>query len=439
MIRHQFQFELRNRFRILQTLDQNDMGVDDQQNNEEPDQSKSIDHMWQKIKTAYNETSLKVMERRKKKCKSWISMESWSKIGERRKLKKKIEDARSERLKNKARNDYREKNKEVKRSLRKDKRDWINGVAQEAEDAVSQGQMKGVYEATRKLCNEGPRKAGMVKNKERKLLTKEGEVKARWQEHFTEVLNRPVPEVATVVEEPDVVNNSIDIGDLEIRKGEIRSALGDMKSEKAPGIDSITADLLRADTDTTVQVLHELFNKIWEEESVPEDWLRGLIIKLPKKGDLTSCENWRGITLMSIVAKVLGRVLIKRIVAGTDAELRGEQAGFRKRRNTTEQIFALRNIIEQVAEWNSSLYLCFVDYEKAFDSTHRDTLWKIMRCYGLPTKIVRMVQVIYTNCTCAVVDGDGRTDWFEVKTGVKQDCNMSGFLFLLVVDWVIRR
>ena len=90
-----------------------------------------------------------------------------------------------------------------------------------------------------------------------------------------------------------------------------------MKSRKAPGIDSIMADLLRVDTDTTVQVLCELFIKIWEEESVPDDWLRGLIIKLPKKGDLTSWKNWRDITRMFIVAKVLGRVLIKRIVAGT--------------------------------------------------------------------------------------------------------------------------
>ena len=60
---------------------------------------------------------------------------------------------------------------------------------------------------------------------------------------------------------------------------------------------------------------------------------------------------------MSIVAKVLGRVLIKTIVARTDAELRGEQAGFRKGMNTTEQTFVLRDIFEQVAEWNSSLYL----------------------------------------------------------------------------------
>ena len=73
----------------------------------------------------------------------------------------------------------------------------------------------------------------------------------------------------------------------------------DMKSGKPSGIDSITADLLRVDTDTTIKVLHELFNKIWEDESAPEDWLRGLN-ELPKKGDLTSCENWRGITLMPI-------------------------------------------------------------------------------------------------------------------------------------------
>ena len=95
--------------------------------------------------------------------------------------------------------------------------------------------MKGVYEATRRLGNEGPRKAGTVRNKEGKLLTKEGEIKGRWQEHFTEVLNRPVPEVATEVEETDVVNNNIDIG--EITRGEIRSALVDMKIGKAPGID----------------------------------------------------------------------------------------------------------------------------------------------------------------------------------------------------------
>lgn len=115
--------------------------------------------------------------------------------------------------------------------------------------------------------------------------------------------------------EGDETNMVKDIGDV---TKEIKGALRDMKNGKAPGIDSITSDLLKADTNTTVNTLHGLVNTIWEEECVPEDWSKGLIVKVPKKGDLTSCGNWRGI----ILAKVLGRVLIKRIVAGTDAEFK---------------------------------------------------------------------------------------------------------------------
>lgn len=66
---------------------------------------------------------------RRRKCQSWISTESWRKIEERRKLKRKLDDARSERLKNKAGNEYREKDKEIKRSLRKDKRLGKQGCA----------------------------------------------------------------------------------------------------------------------------------------------------------------------------------------------------------------------------------------------------------------------------------------------------------------------
>ena len=100
-------------------------------------------------------------------------------------------------------------------------------------------------------------------------------------------------------------------------------------------------------------------------------------------------------------------------------------AGFRKGRSTIEQTFVLRNIVEQVVKRNSTVNLCFVYHVKTFESIHRDTLWKITRCFEIPPMIVRMVQVMYTNCTSAVVNGD---DWLEVKSGVKQGCNMLVFL-----------
>ena len=121
-----------------------------------------------------------------------------------------------------------------------------------------------------------------------------------------------------------------------------------------------------------------------------------------------------------------------------DKTLRQEQAGFRKGRGTTEQIFVLRNIIEQALEWNSGLYLCFIDFQKAFDSIHRETLWKIMKAYRIPSKLINITQAMYRDSKCAVIGESGLSPWFDVESGVKQGCTMSGFLFLLVIDWIMK-
>ena len=83
----------------------------------------------------------------------------------------------------------------------------------------------------------------------------------------------------------------------------------------------------------------------------PSLWKKGLIVKIPKRGDLRECKNWRGVTLLPVASKVMGRVIIKRTQRGVDHVLRKEQAGFRKNKSTKDQIFILLNIIEQVIEW----------------------------------------------------------------------------------------
>ena len=89
-------------------------------------------------------------------------------------------------------------------------------------------------------------------------------------------------------------------------------------------------------------------------------------------------------TMLPLAGKVMGKILISRIQDGVDHRLRKEQAGFRSGRGTVEQTFILRNILEQVDEWNATMYLHFVDFEKAFHSVHRDCLWRIMKVYGIP-------------------------------------------------------
>ncbi|KAL5016141.1 hypothetical protein ScPMuIL_005730, partial [Solemya velum] len=151
-------------------------------------------------------------------------------------------------------------------------------------------------------------------------------------------------------------------------KEEIHKAIKQQKNGKSAGPDSIPKEALKADIETSVEILHPLFKKIWEEEQVPTDWKEGYLIKLPKKGDLSSCSNYRGITLLSIPGKVFNRVLLNRMKEAVDPQLRDQQAGFRKDRSCTDQIATLRIILEQSLEWNSPLYVNFIDYEKAFDS-----------------------------------------------------------------------
>jgi len=77
-----------------------------------------------------------------------------------------------------------------------------------------------------------------------------------------------------------------------------------------------------------VKQLHLLINAIWKEQCVPEDWKKSLIVKVPKKGDLIQCDNYRGISLLSVPGKILCRILIDRLKSGVVEMIRQEQAGF---------------------------------------------------------------------------------------------------------------
>ena len=84
-------------------------------------------------------------------------------------------------------------------------------------------------------------------------------------------------------------------------------------------------------------------NRIWNEEQIPDDWRKGLLVKLPKKGDLSLCNNWRGITLLSIPSKFLYSVILQRIKTEVDKTLRDEQAGFKQERSCVDQIATQNN------------------------------------------------------------------------------------------------
>ena len=107
--------------------------------------------------------------------------------------------------------------------------------------------------------------------------------------------------------------------------------------------------------------------------------------------------------------------------------------------NCTDQIVALRNIIEQSIEWNAPLCIGFIDFKKAFDSLHHSTLWKILRHYGLSQKIVDIISIPYQNFECSVVMEINQTNRCSVRSGVRQGCILSPIIFNIALDYIMRQ
>ena len=214
------------------------------------------------------------------------------------------------------RKNYREKDREVKRSLKLDKTKWLESIAIEAEEAAQSQYMKTLYGLTKMLCNETTRHNASVLGKDRKLLSNKEEVQKRWTEHFRKILNREQPTNPIRPEEEaglEFVELIEEIAVSEPTIGEVKYAITKLKNGKAPGTDNITAELLKADAEFPAKRMHELLGKVWNHGTIPHDWKKGIIIKLPKKGNLKECKNSRGITLLSILGKILGRVVVDRI------------------------------------------------------------------------------------------------------------------------------
>ena len=424
-VRQQFTLTLRNRFEAL-----NEENVDPE------DDQNDINKPWNKIKDVINNTSKEILGPLTYEAKPWISDESLLLIEDRRKIKEGILNA-NEIDKPVMREEYKRYNKEIKKSVRRDKRRYTENLANEAEEAMRKDNLRDLYQTTKKLCGKTSKSSSKhIRDKDGKLIDNDKDTEARWVEHFSALLNRPVPENPAIITPAET---NLDINCSAPTMEEIKSAIKGLKNNKTAGPDNITAEILKADINLSAEILLPLIHKIWSNESFPDDWKNGFITILAKKGDLSKCDSYRGIMLLSIPGKVLSRIILNRMKNTVDKLLRNNQAGFRSNRSCTDQISSLRIILEQSMEFNSQIYVNFIDYSKAFDSIDRGSLWKIMAHYGIPTKIINLIKKMYQDSGGQVLYKGRLSSFFQILTGVRQGCLLSPFLFLLIIDWIMRQ
>ena len=148
---------------------------------------------------------------------------------------------------------------------------------------------------------------------------------------------------------------------------EVKWALGSITTNKASGGDGIPVHLFQILKDNAVKVLHSICQQIWKTQQWPQDWKRSVFIPISKKGNAKECSNYHTITLISHASKEMLKIFQARLQQYMNHELPDVQAGFIKGRGTRDQIANIHWIIKKPRDFQKNIYLCFIDYAKAFD------------------------------------------------------------------------
>ena len=144
-------------------------------------------------------------------------------------------------------------------------------------------------------------------------------------------------------------------------------------------------------------------------------------------------------TLLSVPSKVFARVLLNRVRSHLLAFQRPEQSGFTPKKSTTDRILALRVLIERRREFRQGLLAAYVDLRKAFDSVDRDVLWKLLELRGMPPHLIGLMSALYSETVSAVRCGSRISEFFPVRSGVRQGCVLAPTLFNTCMDWILGR
>ena len=295
--------------------------------------------------------------------------------------------------------------------------------------AADTGNIQGMYDGIKQALGSTQKKIAPLKSITGEVIQDRAQQMKRWVEHYSELYARE-----NIVTE-DALNEIeslpvLEMVDEEPTLGELSEALDSLATGKAPGKDGIPAEVLKCCKESLITELHEILCLCWKNGEVPQDMRDANIVTLYKnKGDRSDCDNYRGISLLSIVGKLFARIALKRLQVLAERVYPESQCGFRANRSTIDMVFSLRQLQEKCREQRQPLFVAFIDLTKAFDLVSREGLFKILSRIGCPPRLLSIIRSFHDDMKGTVVFDGSTSDTFDIKSGVKQGCVLAPTLF----------
>lgn len=392
-----------------------------------------VNEHWKVVKEGIIKAADEVIGKQGKRPKN----EWWDKDCESAVQKK--NDARNKAMQNKTRasyENYQLKRKEANRICRMKKKKWINQKLEVIEQSHRKNESRKFFGDIKCSIQQSCYTPFLCKDKEGNVLAQKVHILQRWKEYFQETLNSN----NQGGENLSITGEVVDEDEYTIPTfNEVCHIINKLKINKAAGTDNIQPELIKYGGRVLKKEMHKLMLKIWSSESMPEEWKRGIICPIYKKGDRQDCNNYRPITLLNIAYKILASLLNQRLCDIVETQIGEQQSGFRRNRSTIDNIFIVRQIFERCLEYNIELHNIFIDYTQAFDSVYRNKIKEALMMYKVPNKLIRLIMLTLHNTKASVKINNELSSEFEITTGVKQGDPLSATLFSLIVDTIMKQ
>ena len=235
-------------------------------------------------------------------------------------------------------------NAEFQRIAGRDKKGFCSDRWKKIEENNKMGKTRDLFKKIRDTKGPFHAKMGSIKDRNGMDLTEAEDIKKRWQEYPEELYKKDLQ---------DLDNHDGVITHLEpdILECEVKWASGSITTNKASGGDGIPVEQFQILKDGAVKVLHSVCQQIWKTQKWPQDWKRSLFIPIPNKGNAKECSNYIKIALISYTSKVILKILQARLQQYMNHKLPDVQAGFRKGRETRDQIANIHWITDKAREF----------------------------------------------------------------------------------------
>ncbi|CAF4230155.1 unnamed protein product [Rotaria magnacalcarata] len=379
-----------------------------------------------------------------RKRKEWLTTDILKIVDQKAQAFIEWQNNRGSKLEPKYQKKYERLRKTVKTMTEQRQVEYWDEVCEDIEKSIKNNDPATAFSIIRRLRGGSKRVENIpVQDKNGKLLVNSRDTLKRWGEFFCETLNVCALIDQNLIDQIQILTLSTTEEHRQNAQPsieEVRKAINQMKSRKAPGSDEVTVDILKAGGESVIRWLFYFFTDVWKNEQMAKEWSITTLIRLYKnKGDKKVCDNYRGIALLNATSKIFSRIILNRIQGLIDGQLLEIQSGFRSNRSTTDQIFTLKMTMEKRREFNKPLFMCFIDIAKAYDSVNRELLWKVCLNYGISEKLVNLLKMLYKDSIAKVKVNGEASDTFEIKTGVMQGGIPSPILFNILFDFIIRR